>query len=253
MLFIVIFTYEINNNLIMRINDNEKDKQWKKLLHSQNSYKSEEQDLKELINSYFFIFDCFENKIIYTNSSYEIITGFPTEEFTLEKLLETIHPDDVAHFYHCEEKGLKFTNSLSFNEHYKYILNYSYRIMKSDGEYIRISQQCQGLDVDTRGCLTKTLVKHVVLEETDLDTKDYKIYDKTKGIYIDGTNSYNLTKRELEIIDLVNEGFSSEQIAETLFISKNTIITHRRNILNKTNTKSFLELLQKMRITAELL
>ncbi|WP_407404480.1 LuxR C-terminal-related transcriptional regulator [Chryseobacterium sp.] len=229
------------------------DDEWEKLLHAQNSYKGDHLDHKELINSYFFIYDCFDNKIIYTNSSYEIISGFAVEEFSLEKLLSTIHPDDLSHFYDSEEKGLKFTNSLSFNEHYRYILNYSYRIQKADGSYIRISQQCQGLDVDTKGCLTKTLVKHLVIDDNTMNDHEYKVYDKLKGIYINGTNCYNLTKRELEIIDLINEGFSSEQIAQSLFISKNTIITHRRNILNKMNTKSFLELLQKMRITAELL
>lgn len=44
---------------------------------------------------------------------------------------------------------------------------------------------------------------------------------------------HNLTNREFEIIKLIAEGHSSEQIAEKLFISKYTVDTHRRNILHK--------------------
>lgn len=53
-----------------------------------------------------------------------------------------------------------------------------------------------------------------------------------------------LTLREIEIVKLLDEGLSSNRIAEALFISTNTIETHRRNILKKTNTHSVTELLR---------
>ena len=40
--------------------------------------------------------------------------------------------------------------------------------------------------------------------------------------------------REFEIIKFVQEGLDSEQIAEKLFLSKHTVNTHRKNILEKT-------------------
>jgi len=52
-----------------------------------------------------------------------------------------------------------------------------------------------------------------------------------------------LSKREKEILDLLLQGKSSREIAEQLFISKTTVDTHRRNILEKTGAKSTLELL----------
>lgn len=42
-----------------------------------------------------------------------------------------------------------------------------------------------------------------------------------------------LTEREIEIIKLVVEGFSSSEIGEKLFISPRTVDTHRNNILQK--------------------
>jgi len=40
--------------------------------------------------------------------------------------------------------------------------------------------------------------------------------------------------REFEIIKMIQAGFDSEQIAEKLFLSKHTVNTHRKNILDKT-------------------
>jgi DNA-binding NarL/FixJ family response regulator len=44
---------------------------------------------------------------------------------------------------------------------------------------------------------------------------------------------YNLTKREAEVIQMVCKGYSSNEIADKLFLSSFTIQTHRRNIFRK--------------------
>jgi DNA-binding NarL/FixJ family response regulator len=48
----------------------------------------------------------------------------------------------------------------------------------------------------------------------------------------------HLTKRELEIISLVAQEFSPKMIAEQLFISEGTVLTHRKNIMSKLNIHS---------------
>jgi len=47
-----------------------------------------------------------------------------------------------------------------------------------------------------------------------------------------------LTKREMEILKLICEGLSSKDICEKLFISINTVETHRKRILLKLNVKN---------------
>ncbi|MBE0638814.1 MAG: DNA-binding response regulator [Bacteroidales bacterium] len=49
----------------------------------------------------------------------------------------------------------------------------------------------------------------------------------------------NLTQREIEIARLVAQGFSSKQIAHQLFISAETVRTHRKNMLQRNNLRSF--------------
>jgi DNA-binding NarL/FixJ family response regulator len=53
-----------------------------------------------------------------------------------------------------------------------------------------------------------------------------------------------LSEREIEILQLIVEEYSSEQIAEKLFISKRTVDTHRINILSKTNSKTLVGLIK---------
>lgn len=47
-----------------------------------------------------------------------------------------------------------------------------------------------------------------------------------------------LTKREMEILKLICDGYSSKDIGEKLFISINTVETHRKRILMKLNVKN---------------
>ena len=53
----------------------------------------------------------------------------------------------------------------------------------------------------------------------------------------------NLSQREIEIIRLIVACKTSREIAEKLFISKNTVDTHRRNILEKLELKNTRELI----------
>lgn len=57
-------------------------------------------------------------------------------------------------------------------------------------------------------------------------------------------NTALLTTREIEIVKLIMEELSSEEIAEKLFISKRTVDTHRKNIIQKTNTRTLVGLIK---------
>ncbi|NOX86600.1 MAG: response regulator transcription factor [Chlorobi bacterium] len=52
-----------------------------------------------------------------------------------------------------------------------------------------------------------------------------------------------LTRRELEILQLIAEGFSNAEIAEKLFISIRTVDTHKNNLISKTGSKNVVSLL----------
>jgi DNA-binding NarL/FixJ family response regulator len=66
------------------------------------------------------------------------------------------------------------------------------------------------------------------------------------------TKASRLSRRESEVLQLLSEGLTTNEIAEKLFTSKRTIETHRQNILEKTQTKNTAALI-RMAVTQGLL
>jgi DNA-binding NarL/FixJ family response regulator len=60
-----------------------------------------------------------------------------------------------------------------------------------------------------------------------------RVLESTREGGLDG-----LTDRELEIVRLIASGLKSSEIASQLFISVNTVETHRKNIFSKTGVKN---------------
>jgi DNA-binding NarL/FixJ family response regulator len=47
-----------------------------------------------------------------------------------------------------------------------------------------------------------------------------------------------LTRREIEVLQLITRGLSNKEIADQLYVSTHTVISHRKNISEKTGIKS---------------
>jgi len=47
----------------------------------------------------------------------------------------------------------------------------------------------------------------------------------------------NISKREYEVLELIDKGFSNQEIASQLFISESTVKTHVSNLLSKLDAK----------------
>ncbi len=55
---------------------------------------------------------------------------------------------------------------------------------------------------------------------------------------------YRISPRELEVLSLLSKGFSSVDIGKALKVSKYTVDTHRRNMLQKVNLGTTVELVE---------
>jgi DNA-binding NarL/FixJ family response regulator len=53
-----------------------------------------------------------------------------------------------------------------------------------------------------------------------------------------GPAKAKLTKRELQVLELLAEGLTNKEIADKIFLSKRTIETHRKNLIDKTGSKN---------------
>ncbi|HPN39149.1 MAG TPA: LuxR C-terminal-related transcriptional regulator [Melioribacteraceae bacterium] len=74
------------------------------------------------------------------------------------------------------------------------------------------------------------------IEEKILNTIN-KVIEIT-DFSVNESKQENLSAREIEILKLLTAGFSAKEIAEKLFLSTHTVVTHRKNISQKTGIKS---------------
>lgn len=76
-----------------------------------------------------------------------------------------------------------------------------------------------------------------------------------KEVYVNGLTDFvqntqlitqlELSKRELEILGLLAEGYSNQEIAEKLFVSLSTVKTHNQNLFEKLEVKRRIQAVEK--------
>jgi PAS domain S-box-containing protein len=71
----------------------------------------------------------------------------------------------------------------------------------------------------------------------------HRIFEAKEPIIEEPINTDKLSKREVEILDLICSGLTNQEISEQLFISHRTVDTHRSNLLSKTGSKNTAELI----------
>lgn len=95
-------------------------------------------------------------------------------------------------------------------------------------------------DAETLSTAIKTVMAedYFIEEEAQYILKDYlnKVKDEEKGYY--KFKNFELTKREKEIVKLIMEGLTNNEIANQLFVSSRTVDTHRKNVLSKLGLKN---------------
>ncbi len=88
------------------------------------------------------------------------------------------------------------------------------------------------------------LLKPIVLDELK-ETLGRLTKHNNEGHKISGEVLSILSPREIQVLEMILQGNTSREIAESLFISKTTVDTHRRNLLEKTGCRNTSELLLK--------
>lgn len=87
--------------------------------------------------------------------------------------------------------------------------------------------------------LTKPKVQTVIVEkEVFIDTKDFRFNAQEQA-------RLGLSKRELEVLGLIAEGLSNQEIAAQLFVSLNTVKTHSSKLFDKMEVKSRTQAVEK--------
>lgn len=80
--------------------------------------------------------------------------------------------------------------------------------------------------------LTTPKVKTIIIEKEILVEKGLDFIVNEQEVY-----NRKISKRELEVLELMAQGLSNQEIASRLFVSLNTIKTHSSNLFQKLDVK----------------
>lgn len=208
-------------------------------------------DIFQVGDYYYLIFNLPEARVEFCSDSIARVLGYKAAEISLESIFEKIHPEDLPYFVDFESTVTEFFRQLPPDKVMKYKVRYDYRIRNSAGKYIRVLQQVVAAQSDEEGALLRTLVVHTDISHLKRDNKMVLSLIGLEGepSYIDvkplrkfAPSKEVLTRRERDILHLLVQNKTSSEIAEALYISPNTVTTHRKNMLRKVKARSVLEL-----------
>ncbi|WP_346838048.1 LuxR C-terminal-related transcriptional regulator [Microbulbifer sp. SAOS-129_SWC] len=208
---------------------------------------------------YFFILDTTgaNMSLDYVSPEIEDLHGLRPETVKFQDILEQTHPDDADFVARAEAKAFEILMKLPPERRNKYKVSYCFRFRVRDGSFRLFSHQAIMLATTSEGRLLKSLNIHTDISHL-AEANNYRLsliglLDEPSYLNIDiGHQSLEpapshkmFTKREVEVIQLLSQGYTSRDIAEVLHIAENTVKNHRKSILSKAGAKNVSQLIAK--------
>jgi DNA-binding CsgD family transcriptional regulator len=193
---------------------------------------------------FFYIGDLLRLKILFTSSGSKRIIGVNPEEMELSTFISRCHPGDQARYGLARAKLIRFGHELFVQQKGVMLISTHFRQLNSQGNYFNLLFQGNAFYNDTPYKTAFTLLVLTDLSEFPIRRNGYHFYsgnDMALFRFPDAdllARGYHFSEREFEILRLISSGMDSDQIAGKLFLSVNTVNTHRRNILKKSGKPS---------------
>jgi len=198
------------------------------------------------------VFDLYQKKHIYYSPKYESLLGWDPilAQESISYTNSLIHPEDLPQLFRAAiyfiSLGFALTD-ISRKKDYKSIAEY--RVMGKDGRYVRIIEQQIPLELDRQGNVWLAMSMVDLSPDHDLtqpfrgrlkNHRTGELFYFPPSAKVPGSYA-SLTNREREILAMISAGLISKEIADKLYISVNTVNTHRQRIIEKLNVSNTYE------------
>lgn len=207
--------------------------------------------------SFFYLIELATGQYLFMGKQQEILSGVPNDEFKaggIDSFMKRIHPDDISvvlnEVYNDFVSWFRERDP-SLNKE-DVVFQYNYRFLNRHNRYSNVMEHVYVPEIDKNGSPALLLGNVIHLGNGDvlpikcsMNVHRNDIVETLKmKTYHNVAESFNLTKRETDILKNLASGKTSKEIGEQLFISHHTVDTHRRNILKKLNCSSVVEMAQ---------
>jgi len=209
----------------------------------------EAEEITEKDDQFFYFGDLILFKIIYTSKRSLDMLGVEPADLSPLRIYQVIHPNEMGRNILLKNLLTKSAHKMFLAEKGHILFSTNFQVKNAKGKYIKLLSQFFMY-------YSEVPYKSVFVFEVHTNIDWYK-KNKSGNHYYLGEDLSNFrypddellsqghafSKREFDILQLLEKGFNTEHVAEKLFLSPNTIKTHRRNILHKSGKANIQELI----------
>lgn len=146
------------------------------------------------------------------------------------------------------EIGFEFYDKLPIEDRLLYTISYDFNIKNQKGDTILINQKLTPFFLTKEGKVWKAIcIISLSTEQNSGNIKTYKQGDNKmfrynlEGDFWKTEEKIKLTAREKEILQYSARGFKINEIAETIFVSPDTVKFHRKKLYEKLDVTNITE------------
>jgi len=210
-------------------------------------------EMMETNNQLFYIADVILLDIQFISKRVTAMFGMERDKVKAGFFLTTTHPDDLRRHHLVRAKLISIAQELYIKKEGRRIISSNFRARQSDGSY-------KNFLYSSNLFYSKVPYESVflILVITDISMfgtihKGFHFYNGEDGKFFRFPDDELLltgnifTLSEFKIIELIDEGLCTKEIAEKLFRSPFTINTHRTNIIKKSGKSSITEVIHDLK------
>ena len=192
--------------------------------------------------------------VFFITDNCESVLGYTVADFSkvnhADFLLSRIHDDDLDDLYRCFSFIETFLKETMPHQYIKLRFVMQYRFMHKRGQYITIHQEQAILPLADSMPLYYSIIKditgEVVFSGVKLEIYKYDVTLEKLTEYFPARENIRLSKRERDIIELIQSGLSTKQIAHRLRISQHTARNIKQKMFEKYKVNNSISLLNKV-------
>ena len=207
-------------------------------------------EMSRISQSCIFTVDVFKGRYDFASEYFADLSGYNPSLLKKigqqgDMLEEHIHPDDREQLIDMQIKHSQFIYSLPFEERSNYSQTFQFRMLNRKREYINVVSRQQVIQKDRCGKAWMVMgIMNIAPDQIPAERVKCSVVNLVTGEIQSPSVvqcSDVLSKREVEILDLLRRGFLSKEIACKLNLSIHTVNNHRKNILAKLNAGNTIE------------
>jgi hypothetical protein len=192
-------------------------------------------------------------QILYTSKRSLDMMGIEPSALSGAHFIKAVHPDEMNRNILGRSVLLKLAHELYLAEHGYKVISTNFMMKNAEGKYDHLLMQYYIY-------YSKVPYKSVFALKVHTNINWFKKHKRGYHYYLgDDLSNFRFpdnellmmgnvfSRREFDILQLIEKGNSSEEVAEKLFLSTNTVNTHRRNILHKSGKAHMSELIHDLK------